>query len=396
MVGIIDDRHLAPPKKRPQADAMAKPFLIAVLVVADEQLDRQRRLIRRQADQLQIRMIAGRKHPARFTLAARLERRIRRFRCTAANAPAQWQTAACRRPAAPRTDTCWPAAQTSTSGETAPLHHHVQVFRATFETESSELNKIGPIIAEKLPLSEVRAAVRFSPHAIVGYTGIHGLIHPCGSNPIRMCRGQVDGNRWPLPNRKPLSSLAPDADRAVRFLDRMVGQRGRCAACGLAFTIAAPPKLTTPCRPTQLQQQHRQPNRKSWPKCPSTSASTAVFATRGCTAAPTCWQESEMPRLRRPHRHSAAATAETEKHAGRARRRAIRAVGCRRAAAAERTDRRPAEIHRRHVPQVRHADARQRESSRPTNHVPRLRHDQYRAAAAKTEVESRRCWLQMR
>ena len=131
VIGIIDNRHLAPPKKRTQANAMAQAFLVAMFFVADEQFDRQRRLVRRQTDHVQVRMIAGRKHAARFALAARLQARLVDFRAQQRMSQLHAQTAACRRPAARRTNTCSPAGRTPASGETAPPRRRAQGCRAT-------------------------------------------------------------------------------------------------------------------------------------------------------------------------------------------------------------------------------------------------------------------------
>ena len=70
MIGIIDNRYFTPTEKRSHSKSVAQAFLIAMFSIANKQLDRQRRLIRRQADDIKIRMIAGSKHPARFANAA--------------------------------------------------------------------------------------------------------------------------------------------------------------------------------------------------------------------------------------------------------------------------------------------------------------------------------------
>ena len=68
------------PKNGRRPNAMAQALLVAMLFVADEQFNRQHRLVSRQPDNFQIRMIAGCKHAARLALAARRQPLLRRFR----------------------------------------------------------------------------------------------------------------------------------------------------------------------------------------------------------------------------------------------------------------------------------------------------------------------------
>jgi hypothetical protein len=80
MICIIHDRDLSPSVKRFERDSVAKTFLIAVLIVTNEECDRQRGLVGRQPDEFEVRVISGRKEAAGFALAAGRERRLRHFR----------------------------------------------------------------------------------------------------------------------------------------------------------------------------------------------------------------------------------------------------------------------------------------------------------------------------
>jgi DNA-directed RNA polymerase subunit M/transcription elongation factor TFIIS len=79
MVGVVDNRNPAAAEERLQGNAMAQPFLVAVVLVANKQRDRQLRFVAGQGDQVQVRVVARRKEDARFAAAAGLECRVVRL-----------------------------------------------------------------------------------------------------------------------------------------------------------------------------------------------------------------------------------------------------------------------------------------------------------------------------
>ena len=256
------------------------PSWLRCSLIANEQLDRQRRLIRRQTDQLQVGMIAGRKHPARFAFPARLERRlvasVHNSECASSIANRRLPT-----PGGPTNK--YVLASRPAAKRPAKLLHHIVVPKNAVPHAKPRAQVsicVGPIIAEKFRQRSDQSSSRFfsdTPESVI-LTYVDQYTPADSSKP--QASRSVDGidGLYSIGNRRRRLPRVRIALRRSAIDDRQARSLRR-----LLDGVHHPAPTDQPALP-QKRHQQRKPSRQ--PTCPSTSASTAAFAARGCSPAP--------------------------------------------------------------------------------------------------------------